>query len=176
MVLATEKLGNILFSVRSRPDLSSSHFFQLLVCKKRRQSAEHDTQAVADLQKDKEALEAHISSLKMEVSKFKEAVGQAEASLSEAKAKNKVLETQVEHLTKERNGLHQQVSSLQNEAENHAMNEKQSTGEEASQLDELKQKNVYLQTKVEELEKHLERANTRPELGGKVCGLFPLSC
>ncbi|XP_025090318.1 citron Rho-interacting kinase-like isoform X2 [Pomacea canaliculata] len=141
---------------------------QIESLKKRRQSAEHGTQAVADLQKDKEALEAHISSLKMEVSKFKEAVGQAEASLSEAKAKNKVLETQVEHLTKERNGLHQQVSSLQNEAENHAMNEKQSTGEEASQLDELKQKNVYLQTKVEELEKHLERANTRPELGGKM--------
>ncbi|KAK7479958.1 hypothetical protein BaRGS_00028785 [Batillaria attramentaria] len=131
---------------------------QLESLQKRRQSGDLKTKAVTDLQEEKADLEAEVRNLTAELSRVKEEAAQTQRQCVQAESKSESLEAQVKDLAMDASKLREQIATLQASAKL-AAPEPQAEGEDGGSL---RQQNAYLETKVEELEKHLERANTRP--------------
>ena len=136
-------------------------------------SSEHKSQASAELQQEKAELETRVRNLTADMAKLREEKAVCQKHQMEAESKVESLELQVKDLMTDSSKLRQQVASLEAAARNlQAMeSEKETAKDDWSRAAELSKNNAYLETKVEELERHLERANNRPSAGGATVGL-----
>ncbi|XP_070205430.1 citron Rho-interacting kinase-like isoform X3 [Littorina saxatilis] len=140
---------------------------QLESLQKRRQSSDHKNQASTEIQQEKAELEARVNNLTTEITKLKEQKASSQKLQSEAQSKAESLGLQVKDLMADSSKLREEVASLQAAARNQKAAESQKDlAEDWTGVVEVRKTNSYLETKVEELEKYLERANNRPNVGG----------
>ena len=126
---------------------------------------------ITKLKGEKADLEFQIKQLTADATKLKEEKASVQKQQAEAASRVESLELQVKDLMADSSRLRQEVADLQ--AASRKQEAEREDMDEASQLAELRKTNAYLQTKVEELEKHLEKANTRPGCGtGSVVSLL----
>lgn len=108
-----------------------------------------------------------MNNLTTEITKLKEQKASSQKLQSEAQSKAESLGLQVKDLMADSSKLREEVASLQAAARNQKAAESQKDlAEDWTGVVEVRKTNSYLETKVEELEKYLERANNRPNVGG----------
>ena len=138
---------------------------------KRRLSTEHQNQAFTELQREKAELETQVQNLTADIARLKEEKAVCQKHQTEAESKVESLELQVKDLMMDSSKLRQEVASLKAAGQKQqAVETERETSDDWSRAVELSKNNAYLETKVEELEKHLERANNRPSAGGAMVG------
>ena len=114
----------------------------------------------ADVVEEKSELECRVESLNTELSLARDLQHSQEAALAEAMLKMELLEAQVKELMIDCSVLRKEVSDLRTDSQHQQVEVKE---EEMKHVyNEVHQRNCYLETKVAELEKMLECANTRP--------------
>ncbi|XP_076434884.1 uncharacterized protein LOC143274829 [Babylonia areolata] len=121
------------------------------------------TADMAKTKEQKKELESQVHILTTQTSQLKSEKAECQKLQTEAESRAESLQQQVKDLMGDASRLRQEVAQLEEAAARQEVEQvERDAQDDTALMAELRKTNAYLSTKVEELEKHLERANTRP--------------